>query len=509
MASESRQIMEARPRHTSSAYATLAIGILVLVLAESALAQQFYLRPPNLAPSRPSVYRGAFYATGGVKYRNVREVSFKTRSLELINIAQAGQPAFGPATDGGVAYPDVPAGTAAADPNLSGIWLYDDGFIEPFATGSVGTSAIYPTYGSALGRVTDAGGTVATDNGTWFVSDRALQFNGDPSGNIDLNNAVTWSRLLTGLTPASENNLLFIAGGAGPLTVGPHYGTPYGVPGVWAEVPSRGFQAIVTPELETQTTNKILTPFFEMGYQMANYVDLFVGFSWFELGETFGRMRPTAVHTARRGYRDTFPLQITEPAVAQSNDYFWSGNADSDGVAPFFSYVIFPTGLNVFGSEQTPQRRFFTSVDPAGPTFQANEIFSSTVDFIAYELRSGVRSWYPLYGLGRCGTSLSGLLAPMPYKVTTNARYVATAPETTFAVSAGDTLINVANVHRDIWWNWGLSAGADVEIGVNSLYFRAGAEYNLYLTPLNYGDITEVKVNIGGFGATAVLGARF
>ncbi|MEW6351886.1 MAG: hypothetical protein AB1646_22785 [Thermodesulfobacteriota bacterium] len=510
MPRESRHIMEARPRHKSSAHAVLAIGILVLVLAESALAQQFYLRPPNLAPSRPSVYSGAFYLNGGVKYRNVQEVSFNTRTLELINIAQPGIPAFGPSADGSFVYPDVPAGTAAADPNLSGIWLYDDGFIEPTGTIGVTTLVPYPGYGSGLGRVTDAGGTVAIDNGTWWVTDRSLQFNADPTIPTSRVNAVTWSKLLTGLTSSSENFVFPVAPPGSALTVGPHFGTPYGVTGVWAEVPSRGFQALVTPGLESRTTNKILTPFFEAGYQMGNFVDLFVGFSWFELGETFGRIRPTAVHTARRGYRDTFPFQSTDTtAGSETQDYFWSGNADIDGAAPFFSYVIYPTGLNVFGSEPTPQRRFFAAVDPSGPTFQANEIISSTVDFVAYEMRSGVRSWYPLYGLGRCGTSLSGLLAPMPYKVTTNARYVATAPETTFAVSTGDTLISVSNTHWDIWWNWGLSAGADIELGVSSLFFRAGAEYNLYFNPLNYGDLTEVKINIGGFAANALFGARF
>lgn len=52
----------------------LAVALGAIVSANIACAQESLFRLPFMAPSRPSLYQGAFYSSGGVKFRNLNTV---------------------------------------------------------------------------------------------------------------------------------------------------------------------------------------------------------------------------------------------------------------------------------------------------------------------------------------------------------------------------------------------------------------------------------------------------
>jgi hypothetical protein len=52
----------------------LAVALGALISTNMACAQESMFRLPFMAPSRPSLYQGAFYSSGGIKYRNLNTV---------------------------------------------------------------------------------------------------------------------------------------------------------------------------------------------------------------------------------------------------------------------------------------------------------------------------------------------------------------------------------------------------------------------------------------------------
>ncbi len=513
MPPESHNISRKSPGRRRCALAVLIIGVLTTLMCDTVIGQQlpFMQAPYYQAPQRPAMSRGLFYLNAGVKYRNIQEVSFKSRDTQLINIAQPGVPAYGPGVDDILNYPVPPTYIASDPPSASGIWLYDDGFLEPtpFITQApAGSSFFFPVGHQGLGRV---GIGVPNDFGTWMVADVREQADDGAPGNMDATQHFRFTKVLDGITPNTYAFILAQPGAAGTtLALGPAAGTLYRVPGVWAEVPSRGFAAVVASGLDRIETHKTLVPYVEAGFQVANYFDLFGGFSWIPISESFGRSVPATVFAARRAYRDTFPFHsdsTATPTPWPANPLFWSGSTDPT-LATFPQAEVWPYGAtDSYG--RLPYRRFFNVLDPAGPTFQAQEILRSTLDATAYEMRLGARSWFPLNGQGRIGTTFGFLFTPLAYHVDTFAEYVATAPETTFAVSTGQTLVAYRSDHRDIRWNYGIFVGTELEFGGNDYFLKGGADYNYYFNTTSYGGVVLTTINVGGFSATVALGRRF
>ncbi|MEW6351885.1 MAG: hypothetical protein AB1646_22780 [Thermodesulfobacteriota bacterium] len=513
MPPESDKRSRKAPGRRRSVLAILVIGVLTALMCDAAIGQQPpFMQPPYyLPPQRPAMSRGLFYMNAGVKYRNIQEVSFKSRDTQIINIAQPGVPAFGPGVDELLNYPVPPTSIASDPPSISGIWLYDDGFLEPtpFITQAPAPQFFFPFGHQGLGRV---GVGRPDDAGTWMVTDLRAQADDGAAGNMAATQHFRFTKVLDGLTPNTYAFILAQPGAAGTtLALGPAAGTPYGVAGVWAEVPSRGFAAVVASGLDKVGTLKTVVPYVEAGLQVTNYFDLFGGFSWIPISKDYGRTVPATVFAARRAYRDTFPFHSDPNTTATptwpANALFWSGSADPAATV-FPQAEIWPYGAtDSYG--RLPYRRFFNVLDPAGPAFEAQETLRSTLDATAYEMRVGARSWFPLNAQGRFGTTFGFLFTPLAYQIDTSAEFVATAPETTFAVSAGQTLASYTSTHRDIRWNYGLFVGTELELGSYNYFIKGGADYNYYFNTTSYGEVVLTTINVGGFSATLALGRRF
>jgi|GEM_PF-6664590 len=486
----------------------------------------YYYQPPSMAPTGPSMYPGVFYIGGGAKVRDLQSFSIGTKGAELVNIIAPGVPAFGPNVAGPILYPVPPTADGRDLPSVSGIWSYDDGFIEPTGTGSSVLSQNYPVGASnGLGKF-----QAGEDAGSFRIFDFHTQANDGGTGPISNTTALTWSKLITGLTPGSTDFLIHFvcsqpAAGTGtscfpglaacPGTVACTYtnstGTVNGgeqdptiiVAGsaYYNEAASRGFAVSTDTGTATDFQNRIWAPYIEFGFQSSALFDVFFGVSAFQASQTFVDNRQTLVSFARRGFRDTFGFSSSDPAAWTFVNFYSVSGADNQ------AYFIFPNN----GTDQPiPTRTFYTAVDVTIAPTQAQGSITGKLDFTTVESRSGGRAWVPLWGMGRMGTSFGGLLAATPQTLTTTATYVATANNAAAGVVAGDILINTATKQDSLAWNLGLFCGADLELGFNRLFVKSAIEYNYYF----YGtiiesDIIASKVNLSGAAATITGGLRF
>ena len=453
----------------------------------------YYYQPPSMTPTGPSMYPGVFYISGGAKVRDLKTLSIGTKDSQLTNIIIPGAPAFGQQNvNGPILYPPAPTGTSGTAPDSSGIWAYDDGFIEP--TGGAGaTPALYPS-GASSGLGHFASGE---DVGSFRIFDFHVQANDAGAFTIQSTTALSWSKLLTGLAPTSTNLLNLIPG----LGSEPAPGTPY-----YTEQLSAGFAASTDAGVATDFQARIWGPYIEFGFQSNALFDVFYALSVFQVSKTFSETRQTLVPFARRGYRDTYAFSSSDTAA-------WTFvNFDSTGGATDQTYFIYP---NEGSGKAIPTRTFFTGVDVTVPATQAQETISGTLDLTTWESKSGGRAWIPLWGLGRMGTSFGGLLAYTPGTLTANATYVATQAQTTangfpIDVNVGDSLVTYSSKTDAANWNLGLFCAADLELGFSRLFVKSAIEYDYYF----YGssvesDVLSATYNLSGASATVLGGLRF
>jgi hypothetical protein len=452
----------------------------------------YYYQPPSMAPTGPSMYPGVFYIGGGAKVRDLQTLSIGTKNAELTNIIVPGSPAFGQQNVGGpVLYPPTPTGTSGTAPDTSGIWAYDDGYIEPTGGGSA-TAVLYPSGASpSLGHA--SGGA---DVGSFQIFDFRVQANDAGSGSMLNTTSLTWSKMLTGLAPTTTNGLNVFLGAE------PAPGTPY-----YTEQPSGGFAVSTDAGAVTDFQNRVWAPYIEFGFQSTALFDVFYGVSFFQVSRTFTETRQTVAQFARRAYRDTYAFYSSDTAP-------WTIlNFDSTAGTATETYKIYP---NDNSGRPIPSRTFFTSVDSTVPLTPAQESITAQLDFTTIESRSGGRAWIPLWGMGRMGTSFGGLAAATTATLTSNALYVATAASPPLLPGgaplrlAGDVLVNSSGTTKASLWNFGIFCAADLELGFSRIFVKSAIEYNYYF----YGTIVEsdiiaTKVNLSGAAATISAGLRF
>ena len=138
----------------------------------------------------------------------------------------------------------------------------------------------------------------------------------------------------------------------------------------------------------------------------------------------------------------------------------------------------------------------FHQVAAADSTFTA--IINYHVDLEAYETRGGLRSWYPLWGLGRVGATLGGFTTVVPYKVSA-----------TRTASAGAGFTGSGR-HEDVWVQIGLIGGLEAEVDLSRLLVKAGVEYSWGSSHV-YGTLlgTQTEMRPSGFSAIFSGGYRF
>lgn len=446
---------------------------------------QMYPQPPFMAPYTPGFNLGVFYANAGVKYRNLQTVRTKIEPHSVFQTHSLGVPTFGPNTDGTLLYPydavlGYPTGNPADSPTISGIWSYDDGYVDPRNPGINATDGVFFPPLRALGYY-----NVSQNNaGSFLVVIPSLQTD-NVGGIYAETTSVTLSRRLDGtVDPAFE---------PGPETA------------------SRIFEGLSGEEYDIRFTDKIWTPYVEFGYRASSYFDCIFGISGFNQSNTLQRTYGVQARMYRRTFRDTFHYESSNSASTWLEPFDSAIDATGANPDPAQFYAIYPAGQS--GGVNLPTRRFTIELDPFIPPIAAQETIYNRIDFTAIEIKAGGRSWFPLYGLGEIGTSLGLLVTPMPVTIVTSSRVVALEDNVDAGVTAGDVLVYTANKHEDFWFwqNIGAFVGLDLRLGTGRFFGQSTLEYDVYFADNTYNGFPGVtnSVNISGLNASLTAGASF
>jgi hypothetical protein len=463
----------------------------------------YYYPPPTMTPTYTGTLAGPFYLNAGVKFRNIATVRFTVPNHSFLR-EDPGTVPFGPNTPGILLYPYsvgppvLPTGVFANGPNLSGIWEYNDGQVDPrrsTASGNPNNTTFAPPD-LTLGHFNLPAAAEGT-SGFFIVSNPPNQTD-NAGGPYAGTSQVSFTKRIDGT----------YGGGSDGTAVGTDPVIALGDPSfVFAPNGAEG------PTLEF--TNKIWTPYIEVGVAYSTMFDWFLGASWFTLAESFLTTRPIdPFPLARRAFRDSFAFTSGNAAqswvVANFTSDIPTPNANPDTTQ---IYDIFPAGKA--GGASLPTRTFLQVVDPTVNLIQANETLFNRLDLTVIEFKAGGRSWIPLWGLGRFGTMLGGLVTPMPYKVAARSQVTTTADvldvNGAVVVPAGTILIDEPQNQWSTAWAFGLFGGVDVEVGNPRFFVKTGLEYDWYFdfTGLQFGQPVENRVNLSGVGATGTLGVRF
>ncbi|MFH0824451.1 MAG: hypothetical protein V2B18_16985, partial [Pseudomonadota bacterium] len=259
-----------------------------------------------------------------------------------------------------------------------------------------------------------------------------------------------------------------------------------------------------------QFTNDLFTPYAELGFQYSNYFDFFLGGSYFSWSNTFTTNYSVSIAAYNRAFTDqfTFTSQGDDNTWAEQFPHYQTNyfTTVSTSGAPY--YFIYPMG-RADGSGR-PNRSFSLRLDPNVSPTAGNEYFQNTLDVSGIEFKLGGRSWVPLYGMGRIGTTLGALITPMPYKFISTSTITALATNAAAGLTAGQTVMVSSNSQNDIWCAYGLSCGVDLELGSGNFLVRGSGEYNIYFTQNTFDAQRIVAiVNPSGGSLSLSVGGRF
>jgi hypothetical protein len=485
-------------------------------LASAAFAQQALPCTPFMPSARQPCFSDRIYIQGGVQFRAIQRLGFQKKP-SVIRYAEPvqdphnpgvfyteGKPSFGPNQAGdfgtGTGVPGYqefgpPTGNSNDDPRRSGIWRYDDGHITPdggFTTNDVFSSALWPFWpGSGeeragLGQYRTSGGGV--DLGVFTVKNTATQV---LSGMPGIYPGMPQSSGFEPKAPPAKTSTFAMQWSRmidDSVGYAPELGVPSRIWRTWGG------------EIQTLDYNEQLwCPTVEIGMQATSFFDVFWGLSWFDLEKAMTRTFVSRADLWRRAYKDTFS--------------FWSDDTGNWAVGSWESDVR-PNGSNVNqqivpdgrGTGGFPNRQFYEALDGKGASTKCPVLVNETVvcrtDATVYENRFGVRSWTPLYGMGRFGVTLGPLVNFIYYKASQSSRE---------QFSGGVNHVDEKDTLSQGWMvSYGFFTAADVEIDWKSCFFRTNIQYSLSEEKqLQNSTYTWTNLNVSGFGSTLAAGIRF
>jgi hypothetical protein len=492
-----------------------ALHVVFLVVASSSeLFAQFVPGVPLLSFISFRLGISGLYADFGYRYRNIETLRI-VKEKKDISYNNPGVPPFGPNVPGpfgtgtGVkGYPTNP-NVQDPDPNLSGIWLYNNGSISaaaPTASYGVSGNLDYP-QGSAvmLGRFVNEQGSQAYNVGSFQINDTYLQVD-NPGGKVSQTARVTWSRLIDGSYPLGSN-----------------------------EIPSLLLQG-QDGAFDLTFAQKGWTPMFEIGFQGAGFYDVYYGFSVYDLNCSMSAVQTIDADVGVRGFNDTFSFYSNLPNTWRLRDFNSAsslmpcgevtancrscgktcntdtsvtycnngctpnGGQEGNGGCPdcpsetLVNYRIWPDGP---GQGVFPVRQFFDNFPADAPKQNLVEELKHSVDVKVYESRVAGRSWVPVLRLGRIGAGFGFILNQMEYTIS-SARLIKSSglPAPDLPIQPLET-----NTVTGTWWNVGMFAGAEFALSLRGFVARSSIEYNLCKNQSLRLMNVETTVNPGGLSA--------
>jgi len=483
-----------------------ALACLATTLPASA---QNFMMPGYVPPGMPYRAGGGFYIQAGIQFRNVEKFLMQKKPAPVRFVDSLGVAPFGPCsvyagvqdthctdtifgTGTGVpGYPTVPTGNPLECPNVSGIWYYDNGFIQPNCRDTDPDvdrcSGPWPNDPFVPGVFLPGLGKYATtsDNpinlGSFGVTSPPLQIGGTSgSPGFDIDNpptmnetfSVTWERVLNGILLQDEP----------------------------ADCGYTASRILVANGVESNLSfnEQPWSPTFELGYQWGDYFDWFFGFSWFSMKHSFSKVFDTTAVTYRRVLHDTFPFTSDNTAIWILGNFTSDMQVGSENNA---NQQILPDSGGFIGF---PRRTYTERLDPSVPPLPVVEYSSGRTDLSVYEYKLGARSWTPLYGMGKFGFSIGPLMNLINYRASAN-------ESVTYFDSTGAiiTTESYANINQNWKTTWGFFFGTDLEIVSNVYFVRGTVLYSVQQQFELNADPVETYINLGGISALLAGGLQF
>jgi hypothetical protein len=537
----------------------LVVGLLCIVAAGPASSQGVLpppwspnqMQPPFMAPTQPSMYRGIFYLSAGVRFRNINTFRFDSLPHDIA-YRDNGVPPFGPDStaynvpipfgsgtglintpttpiSARPAYPvptpvpanptdGPPGGTPPGDPRDTGVWFYLNGFIDSRWPPHVFSSTCDdPTSGTTipcpggtnkwqdpadtakpLGRsVVTLGGTNCCagvshghNSGSFLMTDLGTQPN---NSSVPATTRLSWEWIING----TYNTIIDPRGSGATPTSNEVASQIWTIPGgVFAN---------------QEFGSKPWTPSFEAGVQYSDYFDFFTGFSFYNLSNSTTKTFVAPGQFRRRAFRDSFSFFGDQDAV-------WSGlefnsAVDAIGGEDAHQFQITPDGPSKSGY---PTRTFFEvaqALQPGQEPVYFQETMGQRADIDTYELRFGGRSWFPIWGIGRLGVVAGPLFNFINYRLAGSRYVVSISPPPAAGqpgLPPGTVIENVVGIVSDTQFKFGGFFGTDLEVYLgNRGFLKASAEYAVS-DKMRYQLLSiQTEFDPGGFNSYLAAGLSF
>jgi len=336
------------------------MGLLFVLLCQVADAQVGWSDEP-VFPITPTIMStGRWYVTGGTRYRQIQRVSFdKTGTPGGFSVP------FGPSISGFFGsggntpgYPQYPTYNSADDPSMSGIWVYNNGVINPTNPNVNGTATADPNRNAPTFQTFSWTGvapnqqtftsTVETNPGdtAWSV----LTYPTIGANVFNYNDPTT--------TPPTPNYVYWFSGSF-YASKASQFGVYNPVTNTWTPNATFGGSTSVrydlnlnteqnqTPQPPTQPPllptvgddgfgpqafdNWLWTPCLEIGLQTESMFDIFYSFSAFSFGNSFGKTVPAWIYPIANSFTDYYNFEsintyniINDPNPKQTSNNFTS-----------------------------------------------------------------------------------------------------------------------------------------------------------------------------------------
>jgi hypothetical protein len=380
-------------------------------------------------------------------------------------------------------YPQSPTGQTTDEPNVSGLWLYDDGLLDP-------TNPNTNTYTAIT----------VTDPGTGTTSTVVIN-PGDTAYSFATATAIGRFIYRTGIdNPAYTNynkGSFFITSTSADGTKKDQF---FKADGTKAEKfsdativkltktldtdPNGAGYSVTGPGFENQAFDSwIWGPYIEFGWQTDPLFQIKYGFSWFTFANSFGKNISSIYYPS--------PTSFTDAYAFQSND-------DSEIPRNFSSAmtIIIP-GVAAYRLNPNNVTRSFTGGDPV----EVLEHLSHDLRAYNYENRVVGRSNLLVLPSLEVGVAL-GLVATFVHLQTHTRNTIADR-------TTGEVVRVLTGMQTDNQWSYGGMAALDLNLNFGRTFLTTAFEY-LYMTDIRYTLIDiENFINPGGKALSFSFGVRF
>jgi len=523
-----RLIQQVKTSYPPISRVCLFLGLLLILLGQVAEAQVGWSDEP-VFPMTPTIMSaGRWYITGGAKLRQGQRVSFDktpTSGGYTVPFGPTLPGSFGPGGVGTPQYPQLPTGNASDSPDNSGVWIYDNGVLNPanpningtfnsstpqqnlpvFQTfswtvgtapnqqtvtstvetnpgDSAWTALTYPTMGTQVYQWINPNPYVPAadkynwsyfNSGSFFVKNKT-QFS--PSTSFGAAKSVSYDLTL------NTNNQL-----KQPPTLAP---TP----------PSVGDDGFTSQSFD----NWIWSPYVEIGFWSESFISIYYSFSAFRFSNSFGKNISATLYPYATSLTDSYTFSsigfesdgtqaVSNPALIFPN---FTSIKSQNSTSVLYSYSLDPlSGYRVF-------RDANNNVIDFKDILNVTENLSVSLIANCYENKLAVLSMVPVLPSLHLGVSL-GPVATMVH-FTINYENIVLNPK-----NSAEVLLMNTGRQVDNQWSFGGFASVDLRMNLLSTFLGCSFDY-AYMTDVRYSLVDiQTFINPGGRSLNFFWGLKF